>query len=160
VAATAGCQGAKNRVPASFCFLRRNPPQTPHTRTTTHCWHHTAQWYSLSVSSLAAFGKSPAARGSRNPKWAGPKKSAPACCCALHLRPPQHHAHDWRLPGRMMVCAGRKGAASFGPRRVRDAWDTHPRRRLGRGWDSGYMHSATLCPVPPSACNQRPAISC
>ena len=35
---------------ASFCvFLRRNPPQTPHTRTTTRCWHHTAQCDSLGV---------------------------------------------------------------------------------------------------------------
>jgi hypothetical protein len=34
----------------SFCvFLRRNPPQTPHARTVTHCWYHTAQWHSLRV---------------------------------------------------------------------------------------------------------------
>jgi hypothetical protein len=42
VAATVGCQGAKNRVfayyntPPSGNYLRRNPPQTPHTRALQH----------------------------------------------------------------------------------------------------------------------------
>jgi hypothetical protein len=45
VAATAGCQGTKNRVFAS------ESAQTRHARTTTHYWHHTDtdQCYSLGV---------------------------------------------------------------------------------------------------------------
>jgi hypothetical protein len=43
VAATAVCQGTKNRVFAS------EPAQTHHARTTTHYWHHTDQCYSLGV---------------------------------------------------------------------------------------------------------------
>jgi hypothetical protein len=62
----------------SFCvFLRRNPPQTPPARTATQCWHHTALVV-LPVSSLAAFGKSPAARGSRNGPRTPPKRRSAA----------------------------------------------------------------------------------
>jgi hypothetical protein len=43
MAATAGCQGTKNRVFAS------ESAQTHHARTTTHYWHHTDQCYSLGV---------------------------------------------------------------------------------------------------------------
>jgi hypothetical protein len=72
------------RVPElSFCvFLRRNPPQ-PFTTTNTprtHCNTLLAPHRSvvLAVSSLAAFGKSPAARGSRNGPRTPPKRRSAA----------------------------------------------------------------------------------
>jgi hypothetical protein len=49
VAAAVGCQ-CQGTKKLSFCvFLRRDPPQTPHARNATHCWHHAAHWHALRV---------------------------------------------------------------------------------------------------------------
>jgi hypothetical protein len=68
VAVTLGCQGTNKRVFAS------EPPQTPHTPH-THCnaLQRSLHLVELPMSSLAAFGKSPAARGSRDGPRTPPK---------------------------------------------------------------------------------------
>jgi len=80
VAATAGCQGTKNRVFAS------ESAQTHHARTTTHYWHHTDQCYSLGVHwwRLGSRLQLRSSRGGRNGPRTPPKRRSAAGTALRH----------------------------------------------------------------------------